>query len=160
MSGGIFMCGISTGDDTTLNFVRLNNQGAQFTLYNIDLRYVSKMNSVVYITGGTVYFERVKMDKQPSYYWVNPLIDVDADVSSVAVHFCFSNITNSHYQLFDVIGLLKTAIIFCSNTSNMLTLNMSSSYFRNNSFYIDSNARGGICHFNGSDDSGVDDYLC
>jgi hypothetical protein len=159
MSGGILMCGVSTLNDTTLYFVILNNINAELVLHCVELRYVSQMNSVVYITGGRVYFEGVKMDKQTAYYWVNPLINVNATVSPVSVHFLSSNITNCHYSYTNTsTSLYKSAVIFFTNTStNVLTLTISFSSFRNNTFHLSnySSARGGICHFYGPTDSSV-----
>jgi hypothetical protein len=155
------MYGISSGDDTTFYFVRLSNGDSQFTLHNINLRLISMMNSIVYVSGGNVYFEKVKMDGYglPSYYWVNPLIDVDATLSSANIHFLSTNITNCNYKYFNTsTSLYKSSIIFFTNTStNVLTLTMLSSFFHNNTFYLSSSssARGGICQFQGPTNSSI-----
>jgi hypothetical protein len=159
MSGGILMCGVSTGDDTTLYFVMLSSENAEFIFHNIELRYVGQMNSVVYITGGSVCFERVKIDKQPYSYWVNPLIDVDATVSPVTAHFISTNITNCLYRYANTsYTLFKSAVVFFTNTSSnkILTLRISSSSFRNNTLILSGyNTRASVCQFHGVAGSGL-----
>jgi hypothetical protein len=93
MSGGTLMCG-SSNNDTTLFFVRLGDGDAYFWICDVDLRFASEMYSVVHVTGGTVRFERVKIDRQYNDRWVNPLIEVDSTTSAVTISFVLYNVTN------------------------------------------------------------------
>jgi hypothetical protein len=116
------------------------------------------MGSIVYVRGGTVRFDNVKMNKQKNYHWVNPLIDVNATVSTVDVYILSTSITNSDYHHSNTsTSLFKSGIVFFINTSTMaITLNMSGSSFLNNSFYLfNSYAQGGVCRFNGPTQSGL-----
>jgi hypothetical protein len=163
MSGGILVCG-SGNNNATLFFVRLGGGDAFFFLCDIDLRFRSVMNSVVYVMGGTAHFERVKIDKQYENKWVNPLIEVNSTISSATVNFLYSNITNCYYAHANTSSsLFKSAVFFFTNTSTnrAITLNLHSSSFRNDSLYLcdSSYTRGAFCQFNGSSGSSVISFL-
>jgi hypothetical protein len=161
MNGGVLICG-SSDNDTTLFFTMLSHLNAYFSFCEVNLKFAGTMNSVVYVTGGTVCFERVKMDKQLHDCWVNPLIDVVATAFPVVIQFLYTNITNCYYKCgYSSIGLYKSAVIFFTNTSTdgeVITLNMSSSYFFNSTFDLYNGIRpscGGVCYFCGPLNSGM-----
>jgi hypothetical protein len=117
-------------------------------LFCVDVRFVGEMNSVIYMTDGTIRIEKVKIKKQ---YWVNPLIDVNATASGsgATVEFLSSNITNCAY-LYNRIQPYKSGIIFFTNTSTQkLNMTILSSSFLNNLFYLSNNssAHGSAFHF-------------
>jgi hypothetical protein len=157
------MCGAST-NDITLYFAVVGIESAYFCFWGVELKYCGQMNSLVYVIGGTVCFEGVKMDKQESYYWVNPLIVVNATVSPVDVHILLTNITNSNYNCFNTSTTqYKSGVVFIVNTSTkVIILNIRASSFLNDSFYLSSNsyARGGVCMFQGSTQSGLFFIVC
>jgi hypothetical protein len=158
VEGGVVVCGSST-NDTTLHFTVVNGESAYFCLLGVELSCGGQMNSVVYVTGGTVRFDSVKMNKQKIYHWVNPLIDVNATVSAVYVYILSTNITNSDYRHANTsTSLYKSGVVFSDDTSTkVITLNMRESSFLNDSFYLSSSsyARGGVCQFCGPAQSGL-----
>jgi hypothetical protein len=152
VEGGILVCGSSTNENTQY-FTIVNGENAYFCFSGVELKYKGQMGSIVYVRGGTVRFDNVKMNKQDSFHWVNPLIDVNATISTVNVYILSTNITNNDYHYTNTsTSLFKSGVIFFVNTSTKaITLNMRGSSFLNNSFNIsnNTNARGGVCVFNG-----------
>jgi hypothetical protein len=150
ISGGILNLGVLS-NDITLYFIRVNNSG-YLTLFCVDMRFIGEMNSVIYMTEGTICIEKVKINKQ---YWVYPLIDINtamSEFSETIVEFLSSNITNCTYQYNGNTSPYKSAIIFFTNTSiQKLNLSILSSSFLSNIFYISDNsyARGSGFHFHG-----------
>jgi hypothetical protein len=144
ISGGILKLGVSS-NDTTLYFIRVSSTG-YLTLFGVDIRFIGEMNSVIYMTDGTVHIEKVKINKQS---WVYPLIDVNATISGsrATVEFLSSNITNCIYIYWyneNEINLqlesFKSGIIFFTDTSTQkLNMTILSSSFLNNLFYFSSN---------------------
>jgi hypothetical protein len=137
-------------NDKTLYFIQVNNSG-YLTLFCVDVIFIGEMNSMIYMTGGTINIEKVKINKQ---CWVYPLIDVNATVlgSGATIEFLSSNITNCVYLYNGTTSPYKSAIIFSTNTSTQkLNLTVISSSFLNNFFYISSNpyACGSGFHFHG-----------
>jgi hypothetical protein len=136
ISGGILKLGVLS-NDKTLYFIQVNSSG-YLTLFYVDLRFIGKMNSVIYMTGGTIHVEKVKINRQS---WVYPLIDVNATVSGsgTTVKFLSSNILNSIYIFNGTTSPYKSAIIFFTNTSSQkLNMTILSSSFLNNTFYLSS----------------------
>jgi hypothetical protein len=149
ISGGILKLGILS-NDKTLYFVRVNDNGC-LTLFCVDVRFIGEMNSVIYMTCGTICIKKVKINKQS---WVNPLIEVDATVSGfgATVEFLSSNITNCVYLYNEIALTNKSAIIFFTHTNTQkLNMTILSSCFLNNTFYVSNNhlSLGGAYHFNG-----------
>jgi hypothetical protein len=158
VKGGIIVCGSST-NDTTLYFTIIDGERAYFCFSSVELRYGGQMGSIIYVRGGTVRFDNVKMNKQNSSLWVNPLIDVNAIVSTVDVYILSTNITNCGYRSTESsLYLFKSGIVYSENTSTkIITVNIGGSSFLNDSFYLSSTSysRGGICRFNGPTQSGL-----
>jgi hypothetical protein len=160
VEGGVVICGKST-NDTTLYFTVVNGEGAYFCLFGVELRYGGQMNSVVYVGGGTIRFDSVKMDKQDSSHWVNPLIDVNATASAVYVYILSTTITNSDYRNANTsTTLYKSGVVFFVNTSTkVITLSMRESSFLIDSFYLSNDSyaasRGSVCQFHGPAQSGL-----
>jgi hypothetical protein len=158
--GGVVICGSST-NDITLYFTVVDGESAYFCLSGVELRYRGQMNSLVYVTGGRVHFDSVKMNKQDSSRWVNPLVDVNATVSAVDVYIFSTNITNSDYHHANMsTSLFKSSIVFFVNTSTkVITLNMHGCSFLNDSFYLNNEnygaSRGSVCQFHGPAQSGL-----
>jgi hypothetical protein len=151
----------SSINDTTLYFIVMSGESAYFCLLGVELRYRGRMNSVVFVRGGTIRFDSVKMNQQSSLHWVNPLIDVNATVSRVDVYILFTNITNSDYRCANTsTSLYKSGVIFFDNTStNIISLYMRGSSFLNDSFFLADDtfiaSRGSVCRFNGPAQSGL-----
>jgi hypothetical protein len=152
VKGGVVVCGSSTFD-TTLYFTVVDGGSAYFCFSGVELKYRGQMGSIVYVRGGTIRFDNVKMNKQKDYHWVNPLIDVNAIASTVDVYILSTNITNSNYHYANIsTSQYKSGIVFIANTSTQaITLNMRGSSFLNDSFYLSGSSygEGGVCRFNG-----------
>jgi hypothetical protein len=159
IKGGVVVYGSSTYD-ATFYFTIVNSENAYFCFSGVELRYRGQMmGSMVYVRGGTVRFDNVKMNKQDSFHWVNPLIDVNATVSAVDIYILSTNITNSDYHHANTsTSLFKSGVVFIVNTSTKaITVNMRRSSFLNDSFYLgdNNNARGSVFVFNGLSQSGL-----
>jgi hypothetical protein len=159
ISGGILKLGVSS-NDTTLYFIQINK--GYLTLFCVDVRFIGEMNSVIYMTEGTIHIEKVKINKQ---YWVCPLIDVNATFlsSGVTVEFLSSNITNCMYWYYETEIPYRSSIIFFTNTSRQkLNMTILSSSFLNNFFYLSgiTYARGSGFHFYGQNStSGINFFF-
>jgi hypothetical protein len=159
VKGGVLVFGKSP-NEITFYFTIVGGENADFCFSGVELRYRGQMGSIVYVTGGKVRFDNVKMNKQNSVHWMNPLIDVNSTVLTVDVYILSTNISNSNYHYANTSqNLYKSGVVFFDNTyQQVITLNMSGCYFLNNSFYLsemDSYSRGGVCRFNGLEQSGL-----
>jgi hypothetical protein len=155
MKGGVLICGISS-NDTTLYFVFLSNVNAFFSFHGVNVKFAGKMNSIIYVTGGSIHIEDFKMDKQ--YYWVYPLIDADAVDGPISVNFISSTIINNTYKSDSSFSPFNSSVIYFTDTgTEIISLNMSLCSFYNNSFYLFGSmyARGGVCQFCGFQESGI-----
>jgi hypothetical protein len=147
MEGGI----LKIGGSTSYYFSCVNNTG-KFRISYVQIQFVSSLGSFIYVEGGSVIFEYLKMNNVQSY-WVNPLIDVDHKVASVSVECHSLNITNCKYN-YPGGTYNKSSVVFFSNESSAtynIFFNMTMSFFNNNTFNlssIDYNDGGGICGFN------------
>jgi hypothetical protein len=154
MTGGVLMCG--SYNNFSYNFAVLNNVSAFFSFSGVEFMYIGRMDSVVSVLGGTVCFEDVTMNSQNDDQWMNPLISIEY-MLAVTVHFLSTNITNSCFRHASSSPYVyKSAIIYITNTSYhsvavIITLNISASFFQNNSFYLCGidDARGGVSRFQG-----------
>jgi hypothetical protein len=154
ISGGVLNLGDSSSD-TTLYFIGVSST-AYLTLFSVDVRFIGKMNNVIYITGGTICIEKVKINKQS---WVYPLIEIHTQLETT-IEFLSSNITNCIYWYNEVASPHKSAIIFITNTSSLkVNMTILSSSFLNNRFNLsrDVFSRGSACHFYGPS---VPPYSC
>jgi hypothetical protein len=99
ISGGILKLGVSS-NDKTLYFIQVNSIVC-LTLFCVDVRFIGEMNSVIYVTDGTIHIEKVKINKQS---WVYPLIDVNstASGSGAAVELLSINVTYFLNSLFNL----------------------------------------------------------
>jgi hypothetical protein len=131
ISGGLLKCGSLENNDTTLYFVGILNVDAYFVMSNIHIVFVGKMNSLIYVTGGSVCLEGVNVDKQ---LWVHPLLRVNVvSLSHVVVRLISMNVTNSIYRSE---SKNESAILFTSSNEYLLNVSISSTLFFNNSFIV------------------------
>jgi hypothetical protein len=125
--------------------------GASLSLFNVEIEFVSAMNSFIYILGGKVILENVKVDNQSDVMWNYPLVDVYQSISAVSVEIYSCTITNSMYK--HLSSLYKSAIVFFSNSSLLtrsINLNISLFSFYNNSFDLNGSSNfwgGGVSYF-------------
>jgi hypothetical protein len=156
MKGGILKYG-----NGSLNhyFIIVNGTGsALLCLLGVEIEFVSKMNSTVFILGGKVTLENVKINNQLDTNWVSPLVFSYSNTSSVTVNLHSCTITNSNYKS-DDFSLRRSAVVYFNNqttATQSITLNVSFCLCLNNTFNL-SNANsytgGGyslFCSFNTS----------
>jgi hypothetical protein len=127
------------------------NNGGYLTLFCVDVRFIGEMNSVIYMTDGTIRIEKVKIDRQ---FWVYPLIDVNATASGsgATIEFLSSNMTNCTHLYDRTETPCKSGIIFFTNTSTQkLNMTILSSSFLSNLFCLSNlcYTRGSGFHFHG-----------
>jgi hypothetical protein len=129
-------------------FVIVNGTGgALFCLSGVEIEFVSAMNSTVFILGGKVTLEGVKINNQPDTNWVSPLVFSHSNISSVTVNLHLCTITNSTYKNVNS-SYSRCAIVHFINQNTAIqpiTFNMSFCLCLNNTFnlsYIGGNGGG------------------
>jgi hypothetical protein len=133
-------------NDTTLHFIEINNSGC-LRLFCVDMRFIGLMNSVIYMTGGTICVEKLKINKQ---YWVYPFIEVSTAVLEygVIVEILSTNITMCNYLYNGSILPYKSVIVFFPNTTaQKLNMTISSSLFQNSDIISTTSGYGGLSQF-------------
>jgi hypothetical protein len=145
ITNGLLKCGASH-ISSLLYFIHVNDN-SYFTMYLMEVMFSGKMNSIIYIKGGTVCVEGCKIINQK---WIKPLIDVYAIMSPVIVNFILNNISKCDYIC---VGELqyKSGVIYMSNESKEdLKVNISCCSFLENSLnllYNDSGLGGIGCFY-------------
>jgi hypothetical protein len=139
IQGGILKYG-NTSLETPINyyFMIVNGTGgASLCLSSVEIEFVSEMNSTVFILGGKVTLEDVKINNQLDTNWVSPLVFSDSNTSSVTVNLHSCTITNSYCNsVRSVFYFIRETISFQS-----ITLNMSFCSCLNNTFNLVSETR-------------------
>jgi hypothetical protein len=110
--------------------------GASLCLSNVEIEFVSAMNSMVFILGGKVTLKKVKMDNQLNTNWVSPLVYSHSSTSSVTVDLHSCTITNSNYKNVNS-SLARSAVVYFVNQNTVtqsVTLNISACLCVNNTF--------------------------
>jgi hypothetical protein len=123
--------------------------GASLCLSSMKIEFVSAMNSTVFILGGKVSLDNVKINNQLDTNWVSPLVFSHSNTSSVIVDLHSCTITNSNYKNTNS-SYGRSAVVYFINRTNAtqpITFNMSFCLCLNNTFNL-SNANtdiGGGC---------------
>jgi hypothetical protein len=111
---------------------------------------MGEMDTVIYMTDGTIRIEKVKINKQ---FWVNPLIEINATVSGsgATIEFLSSNITNCVYYYSGSSWGQSAIIYFFDISSQKLNMTFLSSSFLNNYFHLltGTYSYGSTCKFGG-----------
>jgi hypothetical protein len=143
-------------DQTTLinyHFMIVNGTGgASLCLWGVEIEFVSAMNSAVFILGGKVTLEDVKINNQSDTNWVFPLVLSYNIISSVTVNLHSCTITNSNYKDANY-RLSPFEMIDGYIATQSLTLNMSFCSCLNNTFNLTSSGFGGVGDFYSSNES-------
>jgi hypothetical protein len=154
MQGGI----LKYGNPLLIRFIALNSffmivngtGGASLCLSGVEIEFVSAMNSTVFILGGKVTLEDVKINSQSDTNWVSPLVLSHSSTSSVAVDLHSCTITNSNY-INAKASLIRSAVVYFisekTTTTQSITLNMSFCLSQNNTFNLNNTANGGGVNF-------------
>jgi hypothetical protein len=125
--------------------------GASLCLSGVDIEFVSVMNSTVFILGGKVVLEDVKINNQLDTTWVSPLVFSHSRTSSVTVDLHSCTITNSKYKNADSSYDRSAAVYFINQATatQPITLNMSFCLCLNNTFNLSygRNWGGGVSFF-------------
>jgi hypothetical protein len=108
------------------------------------------MNSTVFILGGILTLENVKINNQSNSMWASPLVLTDANVSDIIVNLHSCIITNSIYE--NVKDHYMSAVVYFNREhecKSLEALNISLCLCYNNSFNsLISLDDGGFCYFN------------
>jgi hypothetical protein len=124
--------------------------GASLCFWGLEIEFVSEMNSTVFILGGKVTFESVKINNQLNSMWVCPLVLSETANSDVSIDFRSCTISNSIYKsLHPSTSYPRSAVVYFLNQSQPITLNISLCLFCNNTFNLTSvkNYGGGFSFF-------------
>lgn len=116
---------------------------------HIEILFVNKMRNIIYIYGGCIYLEYLKVDKEDEKMWVYPLVEVYHNTFPVKIEIISCNITNCLYK-FAESSNGRSAIIFSYSNSvciEPIYINITLSYFYNNTFNLSSDNSGGIIYF-------------
>jgi hypothetical protein len=120
-------------------------------LNNVRLIFVGKMKSMINIRGGSVCIEYMRIINEE---WVEPLIEVYGNVSSIIVEIYKSYVIGSNYTSYgdnETGGYIyKSGIVFINKLSNKeINLNISNCLFNKNIFilYYNENGCGNVCYF-------------
>jgi hypothetical protein len=146
MEGGI----LKVGKNTSYFIFCVNNTGL-LGLSNVEIQFTTSLGSFIYVVGGTIIIEYLKMNNIQSY-WVNPLIDAEQSVSTISVECHSLNVTNCVYK-YPGGTYNKSSIAFFSNSTSStyaISFNMTHSVFCNisvNLTGVNNNDGGGICGF-------------
>jgi hypothetical protein len=117
----------------------------------VEIEFVSGMNSMVFILGGKVILESVKLNNQTER-WVSPLVFVDSNTSNVVVNLHSCTITNCIYKNANSSSPKSAVVYFIpeNTTTYTVILNISFCFCYNNTFNlsnISSDTGGGFCLF-------------
>jgi hypothetical protein len=146
MEGGVLKYGnIFLETPMKYYFVIVNGtEGASLCISGVELELISAMNSTVFILGGKVTLEDVKMNNQLNTNWVSPLVYSNGFISSVTVNLHSCTITNSKYKTADSIYSRSAVVYFVNQTTGNqpITFNMSFCSCLNNTFDLDNTDTG------------------
>jgi hypothetical protein len=100
MRGGILKYGdTSLGAPSSYYFIIVNGtRGPSLCFSDMEIEFVNGMNSMVFVLGGKVTLEKVKINNQLDTNWVRPLVFSHSNFSIVAVNLHSCTITNSNYK--------------------------------------------------------------
>jgi hypothetical protein len=149
LDGGILNVG-NKNNSININayhyFVIMSGVDGYFHIRHIKIIFVSKLNIFIYIEGGTIFVEDVKISNETTQ-WVRPLIYSRCLSSSVIIELSSLIITDCYYL--STTGTEAGVVYFHSAYSYLhpILLNISSLYFQNNAFYINTGAQGGAFFF-------------
>jgi hypothetical protein len=120
-------------------------EGASLCLSGVEIEFVSPMNSTVFILGGKVTLEGVKINNQLNTNWVSPLVHSRSNTSSVTVELHSCTITNSNYKTADFYRFRPAIVCFVNEATaaQSITLNISFCLCQNNTFNLDTSYQGG-----------------
>jgi hypothetical protein len=148
IQGGILKYG---NGDLKFYFIIVNGTGGESLCFSsMEIEFVSAMNSMVFILGGKVTLEDIKINNQLDTNWVSPLVFSYSSTSSVTVNLYSCAITNSSYKSPDSIP--RSAIVFFINRSESnrpISFNMSFFTCHNTTINLDNSQSmgGGVCSF-------------
>jgi hypothetical protein len=146
MEGGV----LKLGGGALCYFVVVTDNGV-LNIQHVSIEITSSFNNTIYVKGGSVILEYVQMSNQDSTYWVAGLVNVTIYSSPVIVEIISCIFINcSYYYLSDGALYYKTSPIVCftnDSSSYSITLNMSSSFFQNNYFHLNTDNDGGAFFF-------------
>jgi hypothetical protein len=136
-------------ESSSYHFSTVNGSNAYFKLKYISIKFISKMNSFIYVEGGIICMEYMKVENERTL-WNYPLIDASYITSFIIIEIYCLNITNCYYKYgLEAAWPHKSSIVFFNSQglSYPFFLNISSSFFQNTTFYLNHESRGGSIYF-------------
>jgi hypothetical protein len=127
------------------------SEDGSLCLSGVEIEFVSKMNSMVFILGGKVTLENVRINNQQGVMWVSPLVLAWSNTSVVTVNLDSCSITNSIYKSTDLSG--SAVVYFNTSYTKPISLNVSSCLCYNNTFNLVGDGWGGFSSFSTYDAS-------
>jgi hypothetical protein len=137
-------------NDNSFHFICVNDNG-YLLMSEMKLIFEGKMKSMIYIRGGIVCMEYVKVNNEE---WVEPLIEVYKIISRIIIEM-YKNIIkncNYHYECINSACIYKSAIIFIdkmNEENENLNINIWNCVFNNNiiNLFYDDSGNGNLFHF-------------
>jgi hypothetical protein len=81
-------------------FIIVNGTGgASLYVWDVEMKFVSAINTIVLILEGKVSLEDVKINNQLDTNWVSPLVFSHSNSSSVTVNLHLCTISDSKYKV-------------------------------------------------------------
>jgi hypothetical protein len=139
--------------------------GGGLSMFWMKLEFEGVLDSMIHVTGGVVAFMEVSMHDQLDTNWVSALINASATSDYISVQILFSTITNCTYKYdYTEPAACRASSVVCfrddSNSLYTIVFKMSYSSFRNNTFDLNGDNRGGVCEFYSNNlDSGMLNFL-
>jgi hypothetical protein len=111
---------------------------ALLSISNVEIKFVSQMNSLIYVLGGGVILKDVKMESQTDSMWVYPLVDIYQKTTNVIVELYLCTIINCSYKCSEFSVIQKSGIVYFGNNTieSHNKLNLSLCSFYNNVFNL------------------------
>jgi hypothetical protein len=134
---------------SSFHFAEVDDKGYLLLRY-IRLMFVGKMKSMIFIKGGSVCIEFMKIRNEE---WIQPLIEAYGITSSVNIEIYMSNITDCNYACTSLEaseGSFKSGVLYIDNRSTKaIMLNISNCLFYNNvmNLFYDGDGKGNSCDF-------------
>jgi hypothetical protein len=153
IEGGILKYGNTSLSKPINYYFMIVNGTESASLYfsGTQIKFVSAMNSMVFILGGKVTLEYVIINQlEDTTNWVSPLVFSDSSISSVTIDLYSCIIENSTYM--NANPSARSAIVHFANettSSKSIVLNMSFCLCLNSTFNlsITNLGGGGVSHF-------------
>jgi hypothetical protein len=150
MEGGVLQFGTSRSPSINYYFSWVSGIGASMRISYMEIQFMSEMNSLVNVEGGSLILEHVMLENEV-VGWVHPLIHVKHSVSFVTVELISCSVSDCEYK-YGGTEWNKSSVVYFFNDSTAdqaFFLNISSCVFCNDILNMSGlDYGGGICRIN------------